>query len=143
MCGSSIRTSTSSPSRNGSARSSTSSRLPSSTTSKWSIGSASVPSKWKWRPVSCSSSTIGPGTPWPPTRIDDTLGCTRIRKAGAGRSAVSSRSQRSTSIDTVSSDSTTPSPSQVGHGLVMISRTPSVTFWRVISTSPSGEISTT
>ena len=25
----------------------------------------------------------------------------------------------------------------------MISRTPSVTFWRVISTSPSGEISTT
>ena len=73
----------------------------------------------------------------------DTLGCTRIRNAGAGRSVATSRSQRSTSIDTVSSDSTTPSPSQVGHGLVMISRTPSVTFWRVISTSPSGEISTT
>ena len=43
----------------------------------------------------------------------------------------------------VSSDFTTPSPPQVGQCLVMISRTPSVTFWRVISTSPSGEISTT
>ena len=43
----------------------------------------------------------------------------------------------------VSSDFTTPSPSQVGHVLVMISRAPSVTFWRVISTRPSGEISTT
>ena len=41
----------------------------------------------------------------------------------------------------VSSDLITPSPSQVGHGRVMISRTPSVTFWRVISTRPSGEIS--
>ena len=50
---------------------------------------------------------------------------------------------RSTSIATVSSDFTTPSPSQCGQGLVMISRTPSVTFWRVISTRPSGEISTT
>ena len=43
----------------------------------------------------------------------------------------------------VSSDFTTPSPSHTGQVLVMISRTPSVTFWRVISTSPSGEISTT
>ena len=60
-----------------------------------------------------------------------------------GRSAASSRSLRSASIATVSSDSTTPSPSQVGQVLVRISRTPSVTFWRVISTSPSGEISTT
>jgi len=34
-------------------------------------------------------------------------------------------------------------PSQVGQGTVRISRTPSVTFWRVISTSPSGETSTT
>ena len=41
----------------------------------------------------------------------------------------------------VSSESTTPSPSHVGHGRVMISRTPSVTFWRVISTRPSLEIS--
>ena len=115
-----------------------------STTSKASIGSASVPSKWKWRPVSASISTIGPGTPWPPTRIVATFGCTRIRNEGeSGRSATRSRSQRSTSIATVSSESTTPSPSQVGQGLVRISRTPSVTFWRVISTSPSGEISTT
>ena len=36
-----------------------------------------------------------------------------------------------------------PSPSQVGHFFVRISRGPSVTFWRVISTRPSGEISTT
>src|SRR5829696_8494712 len=119
MCGSSMWTSTSSPSRNGSARSSTSSGVPSSTTSKWSIGSASVPSKWKWRPVSCSISWIGPSTPWPPTRIEATFGCTRIRNAGAfGFSAARSRSQRSTSIATVSSDSTTPSPSHaVGHVL--------------------------
>ena len=36
-----------------------------------------------------------------------------------------------------------PSPPHVGHLRVMISRGPSVTFWRVISTRPSGEISTT
>src|SRR5947208_2867419 len=36
-----------------------------------------------------------------------------------------------------------PSPPHVGHFMVMTSRGPSVTFWRVISTSPSGEISTT
>ena len=36
-----------------------------------------------------------------------------------------------------------PSPSQVGQRRVRISRGPSVTFWRVISTRPSGEISTT
>jgi len=34
---------------------------------------------------------------------------------------------------TVSSDRTTPSPWQVGHGRVMISRTPSVTFWAASS----------
>src|SRR5918995_236135 len=39
--------------------------------------------------------------------------------------------------------SSAPSPPHTGQVLVMISRTPSVTFWRVISTSPSGEISTT
>src|SRR3712207_7616884 len=50
---------------------------------------------------------------------------------------------RSTLFPTRRSSDLTPSPSQVGHGLVMISRTPSVTFWRVISTRPSGEISTT
>ena len=36
-----------------------------------------------------------------------------------------------------------PSPPQVGHFFVISSRGPSVTFWRVISTRPSGEISTT
>ena len=39
--------------------------------------------------------------------------------------------------------SVTGGGSHVGQGLVRISRTPSVTFWRVISTRPSGEISTT
>ena len=53
------------------------------------------------------------------------------------------RRWRANSIAIVSSDFTTPSPEHTGHGLVMISRTPSVTFWRVISTRPSGEISTT
>ena len=53
------------------------------------------------------------------------------------------RRWRPNSIAIVSSDFTTPSPLHTGHGLVMISRTPSVTFWRVISTRPSGEISTT
>ena len=43
----------------------------------------------------------------------------------------------------VASETTMPSPPQVGHLRVMISRGPSVTFCRVISTSPSGEISTT
>ena len=50
---------------------------------------------------------------------------------------------RSTSIAIVSSERINPSPLQVGQVLFMISRTPSETFWRVISTSPSGEISTT
>src|SRR5919202_569339 len=50
MCGSSIRTSTSSPTWNGSARSSISLREPESTTSNVSSGSASPPSKWKCFP---------------------------------------------------------------------------------------------
>ena len=81
----------------------------------------------------------------PPTSIVATRGLhpDQERLGGSGRSSARSRSLRSTSIATVSSESTTPSPSQVGQVLVRISRTPSVTFWRVISTSPSGEISTT
>jgi len=43
----------------------------------------------------------------------------------------------------VASEMTIPSPVQVGHFFVRISRGPSVTFCRVISTRPSGEISTT
>ena len=49
--------------------------------------------------------------------------------------------RRSNSIAIVSSERITPSPWQVGHSRVMISRSPSVTFWRVISTRPSREIS--
>ena len=50
---------------------------------------------------------------------------------------------RSTSSAADSSDKTTPNPRQVGHVVVMTSRRPSVMFCLVISTSPSGEISTT
>ena len=66
--------------------------------------------------------------------------CTR-KASTSGFSAATSRSRRSNSIAIVSSERITPSPSHVGHGRLMISRTPSVTFWRVISTSPSLEIS--
>ena len=55
----------------------------------------------------------------------------------------SARNRRSTSTAAVCSETTIPSPPQVGHFFVMTSRGPSVTFCRVISTSPSGEISTT
>src|SRR4051794_29465505 len=140
MCGSTMCTSTSSPRENGSARSSTSSTSPSIRTSKWSSGRPSEPSKWNRLPVSSSSTcrTLDPL----PVSCADTRGLTWMRKAaGLGRSLASSTSLRSSSIEIVSSDLITPSPSQVGHGRVMISRTPSVTFWRVISTSPSGEIS--
>ena len=68
---------------------------------------------------------------------------TSTRNAWAREPAASARSRRSTSIAAVASETTMPSPSQVGHFLVRISRGPSVTFWRVISTRPSGEISTT
>ena len=53
------------------------------------------------------------------------------------------RSLRSISSACVASETTTPSPAQTGQRFVRISRGPSVTFWRVISTRPSGEISTT
>ncbi len=43
----------------------------------------------------------------------------------------------------VSGDSTRALPSQIGQVCVRMPRAPSVMFWRVISTSPSGEISTT
>ena len=72
-----------------------------------------------------------------------TRGFIWIRIASALVCLARSRIRRSNSIAIVSSDLITPSPSHVGHGRVMISRTPSVTFWRVISTRPSGEISTT
>ena len=52
------------PRGTGSARSSTSARPPSSSTAKWSIGSASEPSKWKRLPVSLldlEDRGLGPG----------------------------------------------------------------------------------
>ena len=55
----------------------------------------------------------------------------------------SARSLRSISTAAVRSETTIPSPPQVGHLRVITSRGPSVTFCRVISTRPSGEISTT
>ena len=63
-------------------------------------------------------------------------------RLGAG-AAASARSLRSTSSAADASERTMPSPAQVGHFFVRISRGPSVTFCRVISTRPSGEISTT
>ena len=111
------------------------------TTVKWSSGRPSEPWKRKCLPVSCSS-WCSTREPWP-VNCALTRGFIWTRNASTERGAreASSRSLRSTSIAIVSSESTTPSPSQVGQGRVMISRTPSVTFWRVISTRPSFEIS--
>src|SRR5687768_11381106 len=78
MCGSSSLTSSSSPSRKGSARSSISSLVPVSTSSNQSSGSPSLPSKWKCFPTSRSSSSSGrPASA--PRSWDDTRGCTRTR----------------------------------------------------------------
>ena len=129
------------PPGTGTARSRTSSTVPSMVTAKWSSGRLSEPSKWKTLPVAASSS-CSMRAPRPVNSML-TSGCTWTRNASTprGARAASSRSLRSSSIATVSSLRTTPSPSQVGQVREMISRTPSVTFWRVISTSPSFEIS--
>ncbi len=65
---------------------------------------------------------------------------TSIASEAADRASL--RSLRSASTPIVSIESTRPSPPHVGQIEVSSSRTPSVTFWRVISTRPSGEIST-
>ena len=78
-----------------------------------------------------------------PSRSDAVLGLTSTRNACAREPAASARRRRSTSSAAEASERTMPSPAQVGHFFVRISRGPSVTFWRVISTRPSGEISTT
>ena len=67
-------------------------------------------------------------------------GSSSTRNASRVDSEACRRSVRRFSIAIVSFDSTRPSPWHVGQVAVMISRTPSVTFWRVISTRPSGEI---
>ena len=100
------RRSTSSPTANGSARRSISSRSPDSATSKVSIGSASPPSKRKCLPGSSSSSSSP--LSW---RISSraTCGLTRIRCAsGSGLESTTSRSLRSASIATVSAERPRP-----------------------------------
>ena len=77
-----------------------------------------------------------------PTRPEATFAFSRTRNASAPDDRASRRSRRSASTAIVCSERTTPSPPHVGQVRVRISRTPAVTFWRVISTSPSGEIST-
>ena len=80
MCGSSIWTSTSSPSRNGSARSSTSSRCPPGrlleVVDRQRLGALEV----EVAPGLLLDLEIGPGTPCPPTRIGRP-GIDPIRKA--------------------------------------------------------------
>ena len=79
-----------------------------------------------------------------PTSSEAIFALSSTLKAFAREPGVTSeRSLRSSSTAVVLSETTIPSPPQVGHLRVITSRGPSVTFWRVISTRPSGEISTT
>ena len=140
MCGSSIRSLVSSPSLTGMSAPSTSRRVPSSTTSTSSSGIRISPSSVKKRPVSRSSSSSL--TPPGPASLAATFAFRRIRNASDEEAWTSFRSLRSASTAIVSCDSTRPSPPHVGQIDVSVSRTPSVVFWRVISTRPSGEMST-
>src|ERR1700761_5773650 len=108
MCGSTISTCTSSPSRNGTARSSTSSRSPSSRTAKCASGSPSEPSKTNTLPVSSSiwCNTLAPFAV--NSALTRGLICSSI--ASAVDSLARSRIFRSNSIAIVSSDLITPSP---------------------------------
>ena len=143
MCGSTIVTSTSSPSRNGiGALVDLVARRPPCMIVEVVERQALGALKWKILPVSASSacSTRAPS----PVNCALTRGLHPDEERLGARAARATRSRagwRSNSIAIVSSDLTTPSPSHVGHGRDMISRTPSVTFWRVISTRPSLEIS--
>ena len=92
-------------------------------------------------PVSFSSSSRR--SPFGPVRTAATSEWSSTRNALAFEPATCWRSFRSTSTARDSTETTTPVASHVGHLSVRISRGPSVTFWRVISTRPSGEISTT
>jgi hypothetical protein len=78
-----------------------------------------------------------------PISSEATLAFTSTRYACTREPRASARSLRSRSMAADCSEMTTPSPPHVGHLRVRISRGPSVTFCRVISTRPSGEISTT
>ena len=119
---------------------STSTRVPSRTSSTSESGIRSTDSSVKCLPVSRSSSSslIPPG----PARPDATFAFILTRNASEPDERAILRSRRSASTAMVCSERTTPSPPQVGQVRVRISRTPAVTFWRVISTRPSGEIST-
>ena len=101
-----------------------------------------MPTRKKRFLVSSSSSAMR--EPPGPASIDAILELTSTLNAFERDPGVTSpRSLRSSSTAVVLSETTMPSPAQVGHLRVMTSRGPSVTFWRVISTRPSGEISTT
>ncbi len=116
--------------------------MPLPSTSKWSAGAFSRDSIRKRLRVSSSIAAIreAPG----PIRIAATFSFIATLNAFVrGALAASARSRRSASTAAEVSESRTPSPPQVVHLRVRISRGPSVTFWRVISTRPSGEISTT
>ena len=116
--------------------------MPLSRTVKWSSGVPSLPSSRKVRLVMRSIS-LRPSAPGP-ISIDATCALSSTLNAFVrGLCEASARSRRSASTALVVSETTIPSPAQVGQRLVRISRGPSVTFCRVISTRPSGEISTT
>ncbi len=74
-----------------------------------------------------------------------TFGLTRIRCASASGLAVDDVAQLAQHLDRdrLGRARRRPRRRRSGSASVRISRTPSVTFWRVISTSPSGETSTT
>ena len=120
------------------------SSLPCPSTSKWSrwtwpFASAGTRKNLRRAAASTSASRLRPG----PASSARTRGWTATRNAWTREPLASPRSLRSISSAWVASDTTKPSPPHTAHFVVRISRGPSVTFWRVISTSPSGEISTT
>ena len=115
--------------------------LPSASTAAWSACTPSFGARKK-RFFDASSISARREPPLP-SRSDIVFGLTSTWNAWAREPAASVRRRRSTSSAADASETTMPSPAQVGHFLVRISRGPSVTFWRVISTRPSGEISTT
>ena len=138
MCGSKISSSSSWPIATGIASARISAAAPSRVTLQRSIGTLSTPTSEKCLPVERSSSVrrAPPG----PTMSEAISGSSSTRNASWFDSDACRRRVRRFSIAIVSLDSTRPSPLHTGQAAVMISRTPSVTFWRVISTSPSGEM---
>ena len=108
--------------------------MPSSVTAKWSVGSPSEPSKRKCLPVSRSRSTSGR-----PARVQQLrdarvdLDQERLDVGLLGRQVA----QLALDLDRHRLLGEHHALAVAGRArLVMISRTPSVTFWRVISTRP-------